>query len=133
MLESHRLQTVKRFNAKSKSCLALVLTLAPMIAAPNAESKSKFTGGAQATPVTQAAGPQVVMGLTRRDFGDVFAGEELEQNFPVRNAGTTPLELSEKSTLGVRASEGHALTAALDDRKGQIQIRRVAATRAAPS
>ena len=40
---------------------------------------------------TRADGPEAVMASTKRDFGDVFAGEELEQNFPVRNAGTKPL------------------------------------------
>lgn len=47
-------------------------------------------------------GPEVVIGSTRRDFGDVFSGEELEQNFPVRNVGNKPLELAQRSTLGTR-------------------------------
>lgn len=51
-----------------------------------------------------ADGPEVVMASTKRDFGDVFAGEELEQNFPVRNTGNKPLELSQKSTLGSRST-----------------------------
>ncbi len=45
-------------------------------------------------------GPEVSIGPTKRDFGDVFSGEELEQNFPVRNNGTKPLELSQRSVLG---------------------------------
>jgi hypothetical protein len=40
--------------------------------------------------------PQLVIDGTRRDFGEVFIGEELEQVFTVRNVGTAPLELANK-------------------------------------
>ena len=50
------------------------------------------------------------MNTTKRDFGDVFAGEELEQNFQVLNAGTKPLELERKSTLGEHFSSAPADT-----------------------
>lgn len=33
---------------------------------------------------------------TRKDFGEVFVGEELDQVFTVRNVGTAPLELANK-------------------------------------
>lgn len=83
---------------------------------------------------TRADGPEVVMGSTRRDFGDVFAGEELEQNFPVRNAGTKPLELSHKSTLGTRSTApGYPVSAAVWRSNEQLLTRTVAARRAAPS
>jgi hypothetical protein len=42
----------------------------------------------------------VVIGSTKRDFGDVFSGEDLEQSFPIRNNGTKPLELAQRSLLG---------------------------------
>jgi hypothetical protein len=45
----------------------------------------------------QPGGPEFVIDGTRRDFGDVFAGEELVQVFGIRNAGRKPLELAEKS------------------------------------
>ena len=83
---------------------------------------------------TRADGPEVVMASTRRDFGDVFAGEELEQNFPVRNAGTKPLELSRKSALGARsAAPGYLVSAAVWRTNEQLLTRTVAARRAAPS
>jgi hypothetical protein len=44
--------------------------------------------------------PLVFMNLTRRDFGDVFAGEEIEQVFPVRNDGDAPLEMDNKPLTG---------------------------------
>ena len=45
----------------------------------------------------QASAPDLAIDSTRRDFGDVFAGEELDHVFTVRNAGSAPLELAEKS------------------------------------
>jgi hypothetical protein len=47
--------------------------------------------------------PLVFMNMTRRDFGDVFAGEEIEQVFPVRNDGDAPLEMDNKSLTGQAA------------------------------
>jgi hypothetical protein len=49
-------------------------------------------------------GPELVINITKRDFGEVFSGEELEQTFLLRNFGTKPLELSQKSTLSSRAA-----------------------------
>jgi hypothetical protein len=46
----------------------------------------------------QTRAPELVIESTKRDFGDVFAGEELVQVFPIRNTGSVPLELAEKST-----------------------------------
>jgi len=44
--------------------------------------------------------------VTSRNFGDIFAGEEIDQVFMVSNLGDAPLELSEKklTTLIVRRS-----------------------------
>ena len=79
-------------------------------------------------------GPEVVMESTKRDFGDVFAGEELEQNFPVRNAGNKPLELSRRSMLGaLSTAPGYPVTAAVWRRDNELRARAVAARRAAPS
>ena len=79
-----------------------------------------------------ADGPEVVMGSTKRDFGDVFDGEELEQTFPIRNAGNKPLELAQKSNLGTR-SNSPAHPAAAVWRPHEKVFARAAATRAAPS
>jgi hypothetical protein len=74
------------------------------------------------------------MNTTKRDFGDVFAGEELEQNFQVLNAGTKPLELERKSTLGTRSTlPGYTIRAAAWRPDQQFLTRTVAARRAAPS
>ena len=83
---------------------------------------------------THADGPEAVMVSTRRDFGDVFAGEELEQNFPVHNAGTKPLELSRKSTLGTRSAAPDFRVKAAVSRPNDYRLTRtVASRRAAPS
>jgi hypothetical protein len=64
----------------------------------------------------------------------VFAGEELEQHFPVRNAGTKPLELAQKSTLGTRSTAtGDRAIAAVWRPNQQPLARTVAGRRAAPS
>jgi hypothetical protein len=83
---------------------------------------------------TPADGPEVRMNSTRRDFGDVFAGEELEQNFQVLNAGTKPLELERKSTLGTGSIlPGYTVRAAAWHPNKPFLTRTVAARRAAPS
>ena len=74
------------------------------------------------------------METTRRDFGDVFTGEELEQTFYVRNVGTKALELKEKSTLGsLNSKPTYSLTEAAWHPSAEYSPRTVAATRAAPS
>ena len=91
----------------------------------------------------QADGPVLVINMTKRDFGEVFAGEELEQSFLLRNDGTKPLELSQKSTLSSRpAGRRFPAAAALvhpDDRVADSRERgrpgrlSTTAARAAPS
>ncbi|HKP87823.1 MAG TPA: hypothetical protein VJZ26_17105 [Blastocatellia bacterium] len=70
----------------------------------------------------QAEAPDLVIESARRDFGDVFAGEELDHVFVVRNAGGAPLELAEKSV-----STGSSL------RESPGLIKAVSFKRAAPS
>src|SRR5262249_36262887 len=77
-------------------------------------------------------GPKVETGPTKKDFGEVFVGEELEQSFQVHNNGSKPLELSQKSLLGVKVSPGARLEAAVW-RPIQPAVARAVAVRAAPS
>ena len=79
-------------------------------------------------------GPEVAMDSTKRDFGDVFAGEELEQNFPVRNVGNKPLELDRRSTLGRRSTApDYPVTAAVWHPNNFLRPRTAGARPAAPS
>lgn len=79
-------------------------------------------------------GAEVTMQTTSRNFGDVFAGEELEQNFPIQNTGTKPLELSQKSSLSaIQAARPQDIAAAVWHPGSQPLVRTVAARRAAPS
>jgi hypothetical protein len=84
-------------NGVSLSCefglLALIFSLPVQFAFAS-------TGGA----THRADGPELVINITKWDFGEVFAGEELEQTFLLRNAGTKQLELSQKSSLSSRAA-----------------------------
>lgn len=112
-----------------------VLSLLCAAIALGSTSSPSDRAASAATARTRADGPEVVMGSAKRDFGDVFAGEELEQNFPVRNAGTKPLELSQKSTLGARSvAPGYAVRAAVWRPSDDLLLTRtVAARRGAPS
>jgi len=84
--------------------------------------------------LTRADGPELAMEITSRDFGDVFDGEELEQNFPVRNVGTSSLEFSQKSALSrAETNPNLNMTAAVWHPGSEYTSRPVAAMRAAPS
>jgi hypothetical protein len=116
---------MRRPRVRSLLCELALLTFALSLFAHFPSASSARSG---------ADGPEVIMGSTKRDFGDVFAGEELEQNFPVRNAGTKPLELSQKSTLGTRSTAPDSpVRAAVWRPSDHLLIRTVAARRAAPS
>ena len=56
-----------------------------------------------ATPAAQQKTPLVFMMTTRRDFGDIYKGEDIEQVFPIRNDGDAPLEMDNKPLTGVTA------------------------------
>ena len=87
-------------------------------------------------PAALAAGPSapfVYMSMTRRDFGDVFAGEEIEQTFAVRNDGDAPLEMQQKSLTGQAAPATELMRAAVFYGGSPVALKPVALRRAAPS
>jgi hypothetical protein len=89
---------------------------------------------ASGVPDLRADAPEAVVEITRRDFGEVFAGEEIEYAFIVRNAGTKPLELAEKSTIpSSSANSAHAPAVAIWRTSDRLFTRAVATRRAAPS
>jgi len=95
---------------------------------------SAFGFASHARSLTRVDGPELAMEINSRDFGDVFDGEELEQNFPVRNVGTSSLEFSQKSTLSrAETNSNPNITAAVWHPGSEYATRPVAATRAAPS
>ncbi len=61
---------------------------------------------------SEPAAPLVYLPLTERNFGDVFAGEELEQAFLVRNDGDATLEMEQKPLTGQAAPSHPQLQAA---------------------
>jgi hypothetical protein len=98
-----------------------------------------FTFGSS-VPRLRADAPEAVVEITRRDLGEVYAGEELEYAFIVRNSGTKPLELAEKTSVssvsaGSENTPSVAMWRAADQRfaRDRLFARPVAATRAAPS
>jgi hypothetical protein len=92
----------------------------------------QFFAGASAPP-TRSDSPEALIETTSRDFGEVFAGEELECSFTVRNTGTKPLELAEKSTIPSRSTGLLRASSPAVGRIGERLFTRVAMTRAAPS
>jgi hypothetical protein len=88
----------------------------------------------RAGSLPRADGPELAMEITSRDFGDVFDGEELEQNFPVRNVGTSSLEFSQKSTLSRAGTNSNLkITAAVWHPGSEFATRPAAAMLAAPT
>lgn len=93
-----------------------------------------FRSGSASTAALPAEGPEAAIAMTRRDFGQVFVGEELEQNFAIRNTGTKPLELRRKSMLSARPADSRpAVAAAVWRSQLHYAARPVAAMRAAPT
>src|SRR3982751_1950547 len=84
-------------------------------------------------PVALAARPSapfVYMSMTRRDFGDVFAGEDIEQVFTVRNDGDAPLEMQQKSLTGQAAPVTQLMRAAVFYGGSPVALKPVALRRA---
>lgn len=82
-----------------------------------------------------ADAPVLSISATERDFGDVYKGELLEQVFTVRNDGTAPLTLAEKSLTGQADPSRDARAAITHPRSFNEALRPVAlfTRRAAPS
>ncbi|HJQ26331.1 MAG TPA: hypothetical protein VKA60_20625 [Blastocatellia bacterium] len=81
----------------------------------------------------EPAAPLVYLPLTQRNFGDVFAGEELEQVFPVRNDGDAPLEMAQKSLTGQAPPSNSQLRAAAFSNGSRLAPAPAVLRRAAPS
>lgn len=93
----------------------------------------QFTSSSNARAVP-ADTPEAVIEITKRDLGEVFAGEEIEHTFIVRNAGTKPLELKEKSAISSRSRRPEYAPSTAMWRTGYRSFIPVAAaTPAAPS
>lgn len=112
----------------ARSLLRELALIALVVAYP---VQSDFAASARAS---NGDGPEVAMDLTKRDFGEVFAGEDLEQPFTVRNIGTKPLELSQKSSVSSRSTPRKYVEVAVLWRPGDRYLANTGAEmRAAPS
>ncbi|MFY9609064.1 MAG: hypothetical protein WAU45_10690 [Blastocatellia bacterium] len=85
--------------------LILPLVLFSTIAVAGSRSRSEPMYLAQVFAAQQIAPAraQVVLDTTRHDYGEVFAGEELDYPYNILNAGTAPLELVQRP-LSARAA-----------------------------
>lgn len=114
--------TIQTLRLLSAAFLGLSLSLTLQIAYATSEQAG-----------TRAKGPEIVMDRTERNFGEVFAGEELEAAFVVRNVGTKPLSLAEKSDLAVRSLSWRNKVATAAWRTSESYTATAAGLRAAPS
>ena len=74
--------------------IALYLTVLPVAAAKPGQAGAGEKGARSL--------PEFVIDKTHHDFGEVFAGEEIQSLFIVNNRGNAPLELSDKPLLATR-------------------------------
>src|SRR5215813_6915612 len=92
----------------SKICNLLKVFLLKPLLLITLVSGSVWSVAAPRAAARRESAPVVYMPLTERHFGDVFAGEELDQVFPIRNDGDAPLEMDNKAlTSQVREESPH--------------------------
>ena len=84
---------------KQSKRVLLIIALCLSAALPVAAAQRGQTGAGQNG--TRSL-PEFVIDKTLYDFGEVFAGEEVQGLFTVKNNGNAPLELSDKPLLATR-------------------------------
>lgn len=120
---THKIATTRdnRFTLRVTALFGLALLLTAIIPGSSARAFA-------------VDGPEAVIEITKHDVGEVFAGEEIEYTFFLRNAGTKDLELKEKSTISFRnGGSGYAPSNALWRAQERSLAYAAAAMRAAPS
>jgi hypothetical protein len=126
-----------RVDSRARRWSVITLLAISVTAALGSQPGQKTKSPAASKPQAQA-----VLDATRRDYGDVFEGEELEHVFNVRNTGDAVLTLAQlKPTVVVqRKRTAQTMTPPLPsfneprERRGaKYKLVPVAARRAAPS
>lgn len=114
--------------------LTLTIVLLSAIAVSGSESRLEPMHVAQVLAAQNApARAQVVLDTTRHDYGEVFAGEDLDYPYNIQNAGTAPLELMQRPLSSRAATPTAALAvSALQSAGPRYKLVR-AARLAAPS
>ncbi len=101
--------------------IALYLSALPVAAAQRGQAGAEQKGARSL--------PEFVIDKTHHDFGEVFAGEEIQSLFLVNNMGNAPLELSDKPLLATRPTVSlYHRPASLDS----LPLRAASAFRPAP-
>jgi hypothetical protein len=107
--------------------------LSAVVLALTSSVSLQIASAASAQPAVRIEGPEIIIDTTERNFGEVFAAEELEAAFVVRNVGTKPLFLSEKSDLAHGRSPSRNTLAAASWRTSESYSATPATMRAVPS
>lgn len=115
--------------------LALVLLSTIALAGSQARSEPKYLAPVMVRRQVAPARAQVVLDATTRDYGEVFAGEELDYLFNVLNAGKAPLELMQRplSSRGATPSAARLANRVLQSAGQSFELVRASARLAAPS
>lgn len=115
--------------------LALVLLSTIAVAGSQARSEPKYLASVMVRRQVAPARAQVVLDATTRDYGEVFAGEELDYLFNVLNAGKAPLELMQRplSSRGATPSAARLANRVLQSAGQSFELVRASARLAAPS
>ena len=105
--------------------LALVLLSTVAMAGSQPRSEPTHLGQVPAAQQIAPAGAQAVLDTTVRDYGEVFAGEELDYPYNIFNAGTAPLELMQRQVSSRAAASRLAQSAhhALQDAEERHRLR----------
>jgi len=94
MLESHlaneRHRSTRRVDSRARRWSVITLLAISVTTALGSQPGQKSKSPTASKPHAQA-----VLDATRRDYGDVFEGEELEHVFNVRNTGDAVLTLAQ--------------------------------------
>ena len=94
----------QRFTPEALRIVLLLMLLALWPARSLTDNDSALTfkpAGAQQAAVAR---PEIMLDATRRDYGEVFAGEILDTPFNIVNAGKAPLELMQRSLTSTASS-----------------------------
>ena len=128
----------KRYLSASAPRVVLALVLLSLLTVISFAARTKAASPAAVSAPggqTAAAHAEVVLDATRRDYGEVFAGEELDYPFYLTNAGKAPLELMPRRLTSRSLSWGPrvALASLVDAKTERYRLVPVAARLAAPS
>jgi len=93
-----------RFSAGALRIVLMLTLVALWPARSLTDNESASTFKPASAQQAAIARPEIMLDATRRDYGEVFAGEILDTPFNIVNAGKAPLELMQRSLTSSMSS-----------------------------